>query len=244
MYFRHSHQRGPKPYPTPVITTTQRDPPFPPTHTSNPDQSSLSFKLGPSSLARSRNDNEQPVGDASTSSFAPLPSPPEVNPLTSGSGYIGAALNLADNPSLFAMEVDQEQKRSATPQTATPVIITTPPPDFPTVRTDSLGHTRNSNSPGATGPGPSKHYNMTQRHTQTHSIPSPPLDTYGFSTSNLTYDSFWSTHSTSTFTGNVQADVPGEMSGTQDGHRGQALQPARRGSRRNNGGRTTAGREG
>ncbi|KAF9462538.1 hypothetical protein BDZ94DRAFT_1261137 [Collybia nuda] len=280
LYFRHSHQRGPKPYPTPLIATTQRDPPFPPSITNNTNQSSLSFKLGPSHLSRSQtsaelalsSDDQSSVGlsvSVSSTSFASLPSP-LVIPSPSGSVHMNSPTNPADSSSLVPMAVG-EPKRSPTsstfPQTVTPPIITSPPPDFPAARSNSMSNThspRNSSSPVPTwsaGSGPtsiSKHYS---RQPQAHPLPSPPADTYGFSnsTSNLTYDSFWSAHSTSAAsrpfrnsTGNALVDVSGgtppqvdETTGEKGGeNNGSVVNTAKGGGRRKaTGSRSTAGRE-
>ncbi|KAF8154727.1 hypothetical protein B0H34DRAFT_534934 [Crassisporium funariophilum] len=55
LYFHHSHLRGPKPFPAPsIIATQQHLTPFAVTQ-SAPAQSSLSFKLGASSLVRHSN---------------------------------------------------------------------------------------------------------------------------------------------------------------------------------------------
>ncbi|KAG5650294.1 hypothetical protein H0H81_012722 [Sphagnurus paluster] len=240
LYFHHSHQRGPKPYPSTSMVTTTRDSStsYTTTTTSNLHlpKSSLSFKLGPSSLSRSHTSanlrEEWPLPDSnalagSSNSQSPHTTDDLVSPNQSATVPL---IEPTQTKTLIEMEVDPTSKCSATPPThprhassPLPVPSHTPyasdmvpyntPGTIP--RSDSVPQMAEYSTPltatwntAMTQPSPSSspsnHYpNVPNR--QPHAAPpqprsnmSPNDNLYAYPGVSLTYDSFWSSHSTST----------------------------------------------
>ncbi|KAF5381655.1 hypothetical protein D9615_005559 [Tricholomella constricta] len=253
LYFHHSHQRGAKRYPSPsMVATTLREPsssyPSPPT---NPPQSSLSFKLGPSSLSRTH---------TSASLGAETP-PPEGTLLDSSNPHStstydrtpperrdsGPSIDPTGMRSTIQLEVAQDTKCSTTPS---PVPHHVP---SPAAGPSQFSHAANSDATGnlhrsdtvqipytstptwspASRPMPSSsnHYpNVMHRHPPAQSSQStmgPSDNSYSFSTSStLTYDSFWSSHSSSAGSRSFHASPANMMTrkiASKRGHQSKVL---------------------
>ncbi|RDB30877.1 hypothetical protein Hypma_005957 [Hypsizygus marmoreus] len=277
LYFHHSHQRpgGPKPYPSPsLVATTHRDPaPYPTTATTHPSQSSLSFKLGPSSLSRSHTsadleaesphpeDSYPSKNTHSNSAHTQETFPPDLGP----PGYP------ADSGQMRTLISMDDGKRSATP----PILPQHNPPPAP--GNSISGHYNIPSSSSSTGVlqrtdtlrtshSPVPTWNSNSRpHPQPQSTGD---NSFSFPSSNLTYDSFWSSHSTSTtgrsFRGSVGntasfvTTVPSAGAMNALGEPGRRYETVTagptskspsgtggsRGGKRRNGARATPGREG
>ena len=241
LYFHHSHLRGPRAYPSSLLTTTQRDPnnSFSSSSANAAHQSSLSFKLGSSNLSRNPTNsnlsgptesgpNDVPSADVNPSGASPsLLAQNVVGPAP----VIDPSLLPPEINSLIPMNIDHDELklpplpatgRFPSPSdpntninsnlylhpTMNPDLSLNPNPNSRSPRTprsiDSIPTpplpSTSSNSNPPTPSTPHLHPNLTssQQHqplTSTSTLPT--TDTYGFASSSLTYDSFWSSHSTS-----------------------------------------------
>ncbi|PPQ88206.1 hypothetical protein CVT25_005171 [Psilocybe cyanescens] len=228
LYFHNSHLRGSKPFPVPTIATTQQQ------HSSfsgpltSAVQSSLSFKLAPSSLGRiALNSGQVPAIDRSISTTPPfregnnldqnpqtiqVTPPPPQDPLAN----IDPLLRLDLPTDTSAMVVDPQERLNPSVATISdPVVLNMPTEDVnitqkePSVLTTSLSPPQESvESPIDSQSSSSNHYTSAKisrpRIPKAPAVPKPPpsltaRDMYNFgSASTLTYDSFWSSHSGST----------------------------------------------
>ena len=135
LYFHHSHQRGPKPYPSPsLIVTTQADPAsFTDLQArTSPPPSSLSFKVGVSNRSTSptfqdfASDKER-VGDDG-SGISSLHSPnSEAFPYSSKVPIPLSSL-MESNSLVSADIMDREDRRSATPYSTSRISPVSPTP--------------------------------------------------------------------------------------------------------------------
>ncbi|KAH9475885.1 hypothetical protein JR316_0011446 [Psilocybe cubensis] len=224
LYFHNSHLRGSKSFPLPtVVATTQQQHPSFSIPITNTVQSSLSFKLAPSSLGRIAQSLNQTAAidqDITSSSrqennvnrdkeTAQMPPPQIILSLDN----IDPALR-SDLPSTSSDVVVDSHNRATPPagsgaivpstsnedinipqrELSLPTASLTPPEENSESPVDSQSSMANHTS------GMSSHFRMPKApHT-----PKPPTsltskDMYSFSsTSTLTYDSFWSSHSGST----------------------------------------------
>ncbi|KAG6918801.1 hypothetical protein DXG01_011553 [Tephrocybe rancida] len=286
LYFHHSHLRGPKPSPT-MMTATLNEPsttyPSITSPSSNTSQSSLSFKLGPSSLSRghtsgssspSHADNVPPDSSAPQAISSHDPS----LPLQSAPA---AVVNPSELKSLIEMEAELENKPLQEP----PIITSSyapPPPAGPShtptygamslttpgsnYRSDhSLAPTPISTTWATTAPrvppplpSPNHYPNIPLQRQPTLPVsPGMGENQYNFPGVSLTYDSFWSSHSSTTTasarsfrspTGSIAPSAVsgmGSTSGLNDAYMSRTYQaePASAHGRQNIGARATAGRE-
>ncbi|KAF9554806.1 hypothetical protein CPC08DRAFT_162565 [Agrocybe pediades] len=207
LYFHNSHLRGSKSLPAPVFSATQLPKsPFPTNHPIS-SQSSLSFKLGSSSLARnSAHNGTTDVNDSST-----IPGETSQNKSSGISSSLEKTNDSMDmdtrqdsNPSNGSSTVDiNVQERGPPPVAAFPgangtglavtgqniPILSVTPPEI--------------QSPGTTS-SEANHYSpakVSQIRSQkppsiTRGLSLTAKDMFNFgSSSSLTYDSFWSSHS-------------------------------------------------
>ncbi|PPQ71510.1 hypothetical protein CVT26_010381 [Gymnopilus dilepis] len=223
LYFHNSYLRGPKP-PSATLATTQhqQQSSFPTTQTTFSQSSTISFRLGSTSLARAA-PNSNAVNDQNTNLVSQESTTPHPGSLTRHTPD-----NISSNPNSDA------SSRSHPPDDATVTVIGsqggTPsgtsmtnsvpgPQSVSTVDVNmlpgqspgpvhSLTPSQGSQSP-VDSPSSLNHYQTTKtsrpRSSQkassgSKSIPSlTAKDMFNFgSTSTLTYDSFWSSHSGST----------------------------------------------
>lgn len=237
LYFHHAHQRGAKAYPLPsLVATTQNDAPaF--TQSRSPLPSSLSFKVGLSTLSRNHaNPNfassNQEDSNSYVGSFFHSPTSEVPQPSSSAEVHMSYPSGIS---SLISMDVNGEGKRSPTPsslsrtlsfpspRTVSPYLNSQPPPQpgqqyvMKGNASGSADASRTSNSPTpgrglSSAPG---HLSSTNYHLDVMpGQPSSRHDSSNFassstsSSSTLTYDSFWSSRSFRGTSGNVLASVP------------------------------------
>ena len=218
LYFHNSHHlRGSKPYPTPTIVTTQQQQPSFSGPQAGPSQSSLSFKVGSSSLVRTSMNPNPTVEQDQSQGLLPQN---DANPLCDVQMVPNAEHTIAtpttdsvrinllgESP---AMEVDSHDG-------APSLVINTYPPmpnevienvDLPPE--DPSGAANSSSSPrdGQSPVDPSSsndHYPFIKPHRPRinkgpagaralQSLTAKDMHNFGTG-STLTYDSFWNSHS-------------------------------------------------
>lgn len=218
LYFHNSHLRGPKPFvtPTPAIITTEQQPASFPTVQSAPAQSSLSFKLGTTTLARSN----------MTSNAIVVTQPRENDIIQEGSSLQSVLQHATTEQADFPMTTEQPLLPSL-PVEESSMNVDVPIPFLSTSETlpnsSPLNSTQDATpvsnpvplkpiSPledGTSTEEPTNHYPTTKPvRSRAHRLPGGPKGTQQnltpkemmdfTSSSNLTYDSFWSSHSGST----------------------------------------------
>jgi hypothetical protein len=212
LYFHHAHQRGTKPYPLPsLVATTQNDQPSFTDSRMSPPQSSLSFRVGSSTLSRSHaNPNfDSSYQEDSTSYDGPFfhsPTSEVPQPSSSTENHI---LGLG---SLISMDVDVEGKRSPTSSSLSRT-LSFPSQQYVTCNASGsadASSTSNSLTLGrgfSSAPGHPSSANYHSDATPGHSSSRHDLYNFGSSStsssSTLTYDSFWSSRSFRGSSGNV-----------------------------------------
>ncbi|TFK34627.1 hypothetical protein BDQ12DRAFT_726676 [Crucibulum laeve] len=180
LYFRHSHQRGPK---LPQITSSPNQcdtTPFNSTAPNPQTASSLSFRLSRNEGSLSSNEITLAVSSLNTDAH------PQPTPITQHDPVIDPSLLPLSMEGLISMDAGRNEKPAgsepADHATNTRTGLPSPPhePNYSNNHYPSIKPTRNRLSrPQASGKG------------------APPLtaqDIHGFGTSSLTYDSFWSSH--------------------------------------------------
>ncbi|KDR70222.1 hypothetical protein GALMADRAFT_144892 [Galerina marginata CBS 339.88] len=218
LYFHNSHLRGSKPFPVPTITTTQQQhATFSSPHVSS-TQSSLSFKLGSSSLGRNVMNSTSGLGADPSTSIAPegtSTNPGTQTTLPELSLFLGSSTRFNLPADTLTMLVEpQEESAPALIMTTIPdhVASNGPSEDVnpvqgePPIPTNSLSPSQDSQSPIDTSTA--NHYpSVKPSRPRPQKAPSgtkalaslSAKDMYNFgSASTLTYDSFWSSHSGST----------------------------------------------
>ncbi|KAF9481741.1 hypothetical protein BDN70DRAFT_505629 [Pholiota conissans] len=239
LYFHNSHLRGSKPYPVPTVVTAQpQPPPFPPPEV-NFSQSRLSFRYGPTT---SRNGSgilgtepsvNQVSQDAPTSTERTQAAPIPDHPNSSINMDISVTITAPEGSSGPSVVQSKEDTPSLpTTSTSIPVGVTehtTIMPDNPTVPpTNSMASMQDGQSSVDVPQSSNNYYpavkptrsRLNKPLTTSRTLPSlTAKDMYNFgSTSNLTYDSFWSSHSGSTtpkpVRGHLNTVVPGQYTPT------------------------------
>ncbi|KAG6861182.1 hypothetical protein C0995_002989 [Termitomyces sp. Mi166 len=240
LYFHHSHQRIPKSYASPPMTTvtlkelSTTHPPI--ADPSNSSQSSLSFRTNPSSLTRSHtstslasdspSQNETGAPNASTSQ-----STPTKNQSLSNQNPPLVPINPVEMRNLIQMEVEPENKPLPAPTSATLPSQYPQPTAGPSRISNyttaaysgsqssfgsdrALVHapvtttwvTAGSRLPPTSSPSSFNHFPGAPLQ-RTPASPSLNESSFSFSGVSLTYDSFWSSHSSSASTRSLRASL-------------------------------------
>ena len=202
LYFHHSHLRGPKPFPAPsIITTYQHATSFVGPSTSSV-QSSLSFKLAPSSLGRNSISASSLQGYDQSKNCTSNEDANAANPAQQSFLINDYTISTNFDPSLTpdTMDVDIEHAEVALTLSTSPSQTGTGHPTPLGDQIHVIGLTsppRSSKSPVDPAPPCTSPFVAvkTQRGLTQKVLPAPKaLSTKDMFSSSLTYDSFWSSH--------------------------------------------------
>ncbi|KAG6840256.1 hypothetical protein C0991_007913 [Blastosporella zonata] len=237
LYFHHSHQRGPKPTTSPSTTDAQNEPHTAHTDTTSPtsnsSHSSLSFKLGPSALSQSHTSDSHSPPQASTQpTQTQRTSTHNQSQLTQNAPVVG--IDSSEIHSLIQMKVEPENKPSQEPPIPTTNYAQSPtagPSSVPNYgamnfslssssyhsdRSQPIATTWITTRSPPTSSSPNHYPNVPlQRQPTLPASPGAGENPYTFPGVSLTYDSFWSSHSSSTSARSFRSSM-GSIAQTHD----------------------------